>query len=283
MSLRRLQLDTSWGDLRLVGGSRAGEGTLLLLPQLRLALDAGRPHRGLPPMTTVLVSHGHVDHVGALSYWASQRSLNRMGPARVLAPQAIADGIASLLEVHGRLEGIDPYPVEVVPLEEGSRVRLRPDMELAAFETDHRVPTVGAELWWRRDRLRPELAHLGPGEVAARRAAGERVTEPVTTPVLAYLADSGAVLLDRRPDLLAAEVVALECSFFRPADRHRADDYGHLHLEDLLAVAGRLTCRHLVVLHASRRHRLREVEEILARDLEPRLPCRLHHLFVDWD
>ena len=38
-SLRRLQLDTSWGELSLVGGSRAGEGTLILLPQLHLALD----------------------------------------------------------------------------------------------------------------------------------------------------------------------------------------------------------------------------------------------------
>jgi len=283
MTLRRLRLETSWGELALSGGSRAGEGTLLLLPQLRLALDAGRPHRALPPMTTVLISHGHVDHVGALSYWASQRSLNRMGPARVLAPRAISDGIAALLEVHGRLEGVDPYPVEIVPLDEGSRVRLRPDMELAAFDTDHRVPTVGAELWWRRSRLRPQLSHLAPDEVAARRAAGERVTEPVRTPILAYLADSGARLLARRPDLLAAEVVALECSFFRPADRRRADDYGHLHLEDLLAAADQLACRHLVVLHASRRHRLREVEEILARDLEPHLRCRLHHMVVDWE
>ncbi len=283
MTLRTLRLETSWGELSLAGGSRAGEGTLLLLPQLRLALDAGRPHRALPPMTTVLISHGHVDHLGALSYWASQRSLNRMGSARLLVPRAIADHIAALLEVHGTLEGVGPYPVEIVPLEEGDRLRLRPDMELVAFETDHRVPTVGAELWWRRRRLRPQLSHLAPDEVAARRAAGEAVTEPVTTPLLAYLADSGAGLLARRPDLLAAEVVAMECSFFRPADRRRADDYGHLHIEDLLASAGGLGCRHLVVLHASRRHRLREVEEILARDLEPHLPCRLHHLVVDWE
>ena len=33
-NLRRLRLETSWGPLSIVGGSRAGEGTLILLPQL---------------------------------------------------------------------------------------------------------------------------------------------------------------------------------------------------------------------------------------------------------
>ncbi|MGE5237110.1 MAG: hypothetical protein ACM3O7_12240, partial [Acidobacteriota bacterium] len=61
--MRRLGLATSWGELRLVGGSRAGEGSILLLPQLRLALDAGRPARALVPMQHVVISHGHLDHL----------------------------------------------------------------------------------------------------------------------------------------------------------------------------------------------------------------------------
>jgi glyoxylase-like metal-dependent hydrolase (beta-lactamase superfamily II) len=65
--VRQLNLATSWGDLRLVGGSRAGEGSLVLLPQLRLALDAGRPARALVPLQHVVVSHGHLDHLSAWS------------------------------------------------------------------------------------------------------------------------------------------------------------------------------------------------------------------------
>ena len=56
-SLCRLQLDTSWGELIIVGGSRAGDGSVILLPQLHLALDAGRAHRALPAMTTVVVPY----------------------------------------------------------------------------------------------------------------------------------------------------------------------------------------------------------------------------------
>ena len=283
MSLLKITLDTSWGPLTVVGGTRAGEGTLILLPQLRLALDAGRPHRALPPMTTVLVSHGHVDHVGALGYWASQRFLNSMGPGTVIAPSEIAGGVERLLAVSADLEGGRRYDVEVVAVEAGGCYGLRPDIALEFFATDHWVPTLGCRVVWQKRRLRGELAGLPGQEIARRRRSGLVVTEVESRDLLAYCADSGPGLFAAHPEVLATEVLMVECSFFKPTDRERAARYGHLHLDDLLAVADRLACRHLVLLHASRRHRLGEVESYLSEQLEPRLSCRLHHLNVDWE
>jgi ribonuclease Z len=281
--LRRLQLSTSWGDLTLVGGSRAGEGTLILLPQLHLALDAGRAHRALPAMSTVLVSHGHADHIGGLAYWASQRQLQSMGPARLLAPRAIASGIEELLAVHARLEGGDPYAVAVVGVEAGERHFLRRDVDLMFFATDHWVPTLGSRLLWRRQHLLPAFADLPGEEIARLRRQGEIVTEEIEANVLAYCADCGPGVLEDQAEALAAEVLLIECSFYRAADRDRAARFGHLHLEDLLNATDRIGCRHLVLLHASRRHRLREVEAILDERLRPLLDCSLHHLMIDWD
>jgi ribonuclease Z len=267
----------------VAGGSRAGEGTLIVLPQLRLALDPGRPHRALTPMTTVFVSHGHMDHLGGLGYWASQRHLNAMGPAAALAPRQIAPALERLLELSADLEGGRPYDVEVIPVTENDRHRLRGDIEMSFFATDHWVPTLGTRLVWTKRRLRSELAGLPGEEIARRRRAGETVSEEQHIDLVSYCADSGPLVFARHPGVVASEVVFLECSFFRAGDRDRAERYGHLHLEDLLAMTGRLRCRHLVLLHASRRHRLREVEEILDRELRPRLDCELHHLIVDWD
>jgi len=281
--LRRLQLDTTWGDLTVVGGSRAGEGTLILLPQLHLALDAGRAHRALPSMTTLLVSHGHVDHLGGIAYWASQRQLQSMGPARLFAPSDIAAGIEELLATHARLEGGEPYEVEVIAVEPGQRHPLRRDIDLVFFATDHWVSTLGSRLVWRRHHLLPELADLAGEEIARRRSAGETVTEEIEANLLAYCADSGPGVLADQPEALSAEVLLIECSFYRPGDRERAVRYGHMHLEDLLAAIDRLDCRHLVMLHASRRHRLREVESILDERLRPHLDCSLHHLMIDWE
>jgi len=283
MDLRHLQLDTSWGRMRVVGGSRAGEGTLVLLPQLQLALEPGRAHRALPPMRTVIVSHGHLDHIGGLGYWASQRFLNSMPPATALIPEAIEDEVRSLLDTLARLEGGRPYEVEITPIREGSTHELRRDIDLAFFTTDHWVPTLGTRILWRKRRLRREFAHLSQSEIAQRRHAGDEVTEEQIIPLLSYCADSGPALFEAHPEVLESEVVLVECSFFKPGDRDRAAHYGHTHLEDLRPYLESLSCRHLVLMHASRRHRLREVEAYLDNDVRPHVTCDLHHMNIDWE
>jgi ribonuclease Z len=224
-----------------------------------------------------------MDHVGGLGYWASQRFLNSMGPARVIVPEAIADDVVGLLAVHARLEGGRPYDVEVVPAAEGSVLQLRRDLDLEPFATDHWVPTLGSLLVWRRRRLRAELVGRSHREIAAMRARGEQVSEEHRVDLLAYCADTGPGLFSQHGGVLGAEVVLLECSFFKPADRDRARRFGHLHLDDLLALAPELRCRHLILLHGSRRHRLPEIESMLEEHLQPKLDCSLHHLMVDWE
>ena len=256
---------------------------MILLPQLQLALDAGRAHHALPAMKTVMVSHGHVDHLGGIAYWASQRQLQSMGSARLLAPGAIVPGIEDLLATHAHLEGGQPYEVEVYSVESGKRFSLRQDFDLDFFPTDHWVPTLGSRLIWRRHRLLPKYATLPGEEIARRRGRGETVTEEVETNILSYCADCGPRVLEHQSLTLASEVLLIECSFYRPGDKERAVRYGHMHLEDVLEAIDRLSCRHLVVLHASRRHRLREVEKVLDERLRPVLDCSLHHLMIDWD
>jgi ribonuclease Z len=283
VSLRRLELSTSWGSLRLVGGSRAGDGTVLLLPQLGLALDAGRPHRAVPPLPTVMVSHGHMDHIGGLTYWASQRFLNSMPGGTAVVPTAIAADVRSLLEITARLEGGRPYDVTVTEADDGTRHRLRRDLELELFATDHWVPTLGSCLIWRRRHLRPELAELPEREIARRSSAGETVTTEDEVRLLAYCADTGPGLFLQHPEVLGAEVVMVECTFYRPGDRERAAAFGHLHVDDLLAAAPRFGCRHLVLLQPSRRERLREVDRELERRIRPAFACRVHPMWVDWE
>jgi ribonuclease Z len=283
VSLRHLGLSTSWGPLRLAGGSRAGDGTILVLPQLGLALDAGRPHRAVPPLPTVMVSHGHLDHIGGLTYWASQRFLNSMPGGTAVVPAAIAADVRALLEITAHLEGGRPYDVTVVEADDGTRHRLRRDLELELFATDHWVPTLGSSLIWYRRHLRPDLAGLSEREIAARSAAGETVTTEDEVRLLTYCADTGPGLFARHPEVLDAEVLLLECTFYRTGDRDRAAAFGHLHVDDLLAAAPRFTCRHLVLLHPSRRHRLREVDQELQRRIRPAFACQVHPLWVDWE
>jgi ribonuclease Z len=234
-------------------------------------------------MSTVYISHGHMDHIGGLGYWASQRYLNSMGRARVLVPDVIAGDVRLLLEMQASLEGGRPYEVEIVPVREGTCYRLRSDMEMETFRTDHWIPTFGTELIWSKRRLKPELAGLSSEEISQRRRDGEEVSITERVRLLAYCADTGPKIFTRRPDLVETEVLMIECSFFHRKDRGRAAQFGHLHIDDLVAVAGNLACRHLVLLHPSRRSRLRDIETILDTRLRPIMSSALHHLMIDWE
>ena len=206
-----------------------------------------------------------------------------MPPAEVIVPEPIEEEIRSLLANFARLEGGEPYQVTVTPATDGARHQLRRDMELVFFSTDHWVPTLGTQIIWQKRRLRSDFAHLPEPEIARRRLAGEEVTEEVTKEILTYCADSGPGLLETRPGLFNAEIVLVECSFFRPADRDRAIRYGHTHLADLQPLLERFKCRHLVLMHASRRHRLNELENILDTEVRPHFAGALHHLNVEWE
>ena len=282
MAIRTLTLPTRWGDLRISGGSRAGEGTLLVLPQFRLALDLGRPHRIVPPVTTACLSHGHLDHIGGLAYWASQRFLNSMGKASLLVPEPIVQDVTELLSVHARLEGGRPYEIDIEAVTARSSHTLGKNLELEFFSTDHWVPTLGSRLHWTRQRLLPELSEADPSELASLRERGKVITSDVVTPLLSYGADTGPGLFIN-DHALDAEILLLECSFWADGDIDRARTYGHLHLSDLVAIAPRLSCSHLVLLHASRRIRIHEVEKAMAAELEPLFAGTLHHMMVEWE
>ena len=280
--VRKVELLTSWGRLLLVGGSRAGEGTVVLLPQLRLALDAGRPSRALVPMEHVVISHGHTDHLSALPFWASQRQLQNLPAARLYAPAEIASELSQLLALVASLERGKLFAVELVPVREGDEVALRKDMVLRFFRTSHWVPTLGTLLVWKKKQLKPSFLGLPSEELATLRQKGIEVEETIPVPLLAYLADTGPEVLGSVGVLTQVEVLVVECSFLSPRDVERARRFGHMHLADLQAFIATTKNRYLVLTHLSRRHRLgpgsKKIRQTLQRPDGPQILL----LNVEW-
>ena len=74
------------------GISVGGVYTSLAVPELGLLFDAGASPRSLAATDTILLSHGHADHVGALPALLGIRGLSgKTRPPRVIMPAEIAE------------------------------------------------------------------------------------------------------------------------------------------------------------------------------------------------
>jgi ribonuclease Z len=170
------------------------------------------------------------------------------------------------------------YPREIVGVGPGDRLELDGGFAVEAFAVDHVVPGVGYHLIRRRRRLLAELAGLPGEQLARRRRAGLPVDEEREEILLSYCGDTGPGVFDLAHRLGESRVLLVECTFLGVETRGRGSAYGHLHVEDLEAAAGRLAaCEAIVLHHLSRRHTRRELETEVRRRL-PALAKRVHLL-----
>jgi ribonuclease Z len=252
----------------LRGFSTAGFETSVEVPSLGLVLDIGRCSRTAVNQPLVLVSHGHLDHVGAIVHHAARRALLGMSEGTYVVPAGIAADVERLFDATGALDG-GPVPRRVVPLSAGQELPVGPNRFVRPFETFHRVPSQGYTVWERRRRLREELRHLDGAELGRRRRAGETVDEPHEVPLLSFTGDTRVETLERSPELQRTETLVIEATFLdERVSVQDARGMGHIHLDELAARRDLLPPHDVVLHHFSRRYTPDEI----ARLCKARLP-----------
>jgi ribonuclease Z len=249
--------------IEIEGVSIAGHESFYKLPAFRTLLEFGRAPEDVVGYATVCVTHGHLDHMAGLAHHASRRRLGGLPPARVVVPAQAAADVAQWLAASERLENVG-YGVDLVAASPGDRIRLRNDLELRILPGRHRVPTVGYLFSEVRHKLLPELEGLTGAEIAERRGRGDTVTRREEIPLLAYPGDCSPDVFDAAPELFAARVLLIECSFVLPEDADRAREYAHIHLGDIAARASAFRNEAIVLTHFSLRYRPEEIRAAIA-------------------
>lgn len=264
------------GPYTVRGVSVGGVYTSLSVPELGLVLDAGIPVRSFAGLDTILLSHGHVDHVGALPALLGIRALHgKTKPPRVVMPEEIVDDLVTALAALSRLQRW-PLDIEAIGMAPGGELALRGDLLVRAVRTFHPVPSLGYIVVRRVAKLRAEFRGLPGPEIAARRRAGEALMDHDDRLELGYATDTLATALDHAPDLLRCRVLIVECTFLDDRKSLAAARAGcHVHLDELVERADRFANQHVVVMHCSQLYRPDEVAAILDARVPPALRARL--------
>jgi ribonuclease Z len=238
---------------RIQGISVAGEQAVVHVPELDLCFDVGLCPRAILPTPTIALSHTHMDHVGGLPYWFSQRFFQKMpGTARCLVHPKMAEPLRRMMASWVDLER-QRTPHEIVAIEPDSEFQLRPNVFVRAVEVSHTTPALGFVVIERRSKLRDEFHGLPQDRLRELRAQGVEITRVMEIPLVAYTGDTepGDFLL--REEFRKAHVVITECTFFEDEHRDRAKIGKHLHVEDLRPLLEAWEARNVVIVHVSRR------------------------------
>ncbi|MFM9097859.1 MAG: MBL fold metallo-hydrolase [Phycisphaerales bacterium] len=238
---------------RIQGISVAGEQAVVHVPELDVCFDVGLCPRAILPTPTIALSHTHMDHVGGLPYWFSQRFFQKMpGTARCLVHPKMAEPLRRMMAAWVDLER-QRTPHEIVAIEPDTEFQLRPNVVVRAIEVSHTTPALGFVAIERRSKLRDEFHGLPQDRLRELRAQGIEITRTVEIPLVAYTGDTepGDFLL--REEFRRAQVVITECTFFEDEHRDRAKIGKHLHVEDLRPLLEAWEARDVVIVHVSRR------------------------------
>src|SRR5690606_28569291 len=124
-TLRAVLTTVSAGPYTVRGVSVGGVYTSLAVTELGLLFDAGIAARSLSTIDTILISHGHADHVGALPALLGIRGLSgKAKPPRVVMPVEIVDELKAALAALSKLQRW-PLEIEAIGMAPGDEVQLR--------------------------------------------------------------------------------------------------------------------------------------------------------------
>ncbi len=264
------------GPYTIRGISVGGVYTSLAVPELGLLFDAGASPRSLAAIDTILLSHAHVDHAGALPALLGIRALHgKSKPPRVVMPAEVVDDLLAALHSLSKLQRW-PLEIEAIGMAPGDELALRGDLAVRAVRTFHPVPSLAYVIVRKVAKLRPELAGLAGPEIAARRRAGEDVSVYDERLELAYATDTLVQALDHAPELLRARVLIVEATFLDDRKTLEAARAGcHIHLDEIVERADRFENEHVVLMHFSQLYRPDEIAALLDARVPPALRKRI--------
>ncbi|MEX0655393.1 MAG: MBL fold metallo-hydrolase [Phycisphaeraceae bacterium] len=247
---------------RVQGISIAGEQSVVQVPELDVCFDIGSCPKPVLTANYVALTHGHMDHAAALSYYFSQRNFQGIGVGTIVCHPELEKPIHNVMNAWVDIEA-QRTPYKVVPLAPGEQIEIKNNIYLRGIQSEHTVPSLAYTVLEQRSKLRPDLVGLPQEQLVELKNKGEQITQTLEIPLVCYTGDTMWGDLFDRPDVLEAKILITECTFLEPGHRGRASVGKHLHLDDIVRLLERSKAEAVVLTHLSRRTHLGAVRKAI--------------------
>ena len=237
---------------RVQGISIAGEESAVHIPELDVCFDIGVCEKPMLTAKYVALTHGHMDHTAAISYYFSQRNFQGLGTGNMLVPKALEKPIHNLMNAWIDVEH-QRTPYNLIAMDPGDEITIKNNIVLRAYQTRHTVPSLGYVSVEKRSKLREEFVGLPQEKLVELKNAGTEITQTLDIPLIAYTGDTAWGPHFDDPDVLNAKILITECTFIEPGDQKRAAVGKHLHLKHIIDLLEKSSAEAIILTHLSRR------------------------------
>jgi ribonuclease Z len=298
----------------IVGDSRAARHTMFIIPELRVAFDAGKESEQHP--THIFISHAHCDHTKGLPALL----LEPNGIPIVVVPKPSANSIRKLVNsYHQSTKYNDTFTVKWKLYEASVSTTDPPekqhflqemvkvndtyelidvifkiknmDFKVEMFKSTHTIPTTAYGLIEQRKKLVDKLVGKSQDEINAAKERGELISKIIEIAHIVNLGDTThhVFYLNKQctipnPNLEKYGTIIVECTFLGDTKEEikQAKEKKHIHWDNLKPYIESHPNTNFILSHFSVRYTSKEIGDFFSKINLPNVFPLFHDFEQYW-